>query len=267
MTRYADAYDRAFSRSAYPVFAIVGLLVIVHVGRLALDPELDFRFMAELAFVPARLTLSFDPDGVWRAVSQEIARGGLSADEAALLLGGGSHWWTLATYALLHGGAAHILLNSVWLLAFGTAVCRRFGGLRFMLFFVFTAIAGALAFYIVHPFGLMPVVGASAAISGAMGAAVRFAFAPGAPLGGGYAPSRDLAAYRQPAHSLREIIADGRAMTFLGLWFAGNLIFGLYAPIGAEGPIAWEAHIGGFVAGLVAFPLFDRPAAASTTTA
>ncbi len=252
--------EREFARSGYPVVAIVAALVLAHALRLALTPESDFRLVAELAFVPAQFTLPFDRESVWRATRLAIEQGDATAGEIALLLGDGPRWWTPLTYSLLHGGLAHILINSVWLLAFGTAVCRRFGGVRFVLFYVFTAIAGALAFYLVHPLGLQPVVGASAAISGAMGAAVRFAFSPGAPLGGGHAPPRDLYVYRRPAPPLRQVLTERRAMTFLALWFAGNFLFGAYVPIGADGAsVAWEAHIGGFLAGFLGFALFDRP--------
>lgn len=254
-----EAADRAFSRSAYPVFAIVGVLALIHLLRLSLDPDLDFRLLGEFAFTPANFSLGFDAPGAWSAAREAIAQGRMSAAEAALLVGQTPRWWTLATYSLLHGGFAHIALNSVWLLAFGVAVCRRFGPLRFLLFYAFAAVAGALAFYVAHPFGLDPVIGASGAISGAMGAAVRFAFAPGAPLGAGFARARDLAAYRRPAPGLREVLTEGRALTFIVLWFAGNYIFGVYAPIGADGAsIAWQAHIGGFVAGFLGFSLFDR---------
>ena len=92
-----------------------------------------------------------------------------------------------------------------------------------------------------------------------MGAAVRFAFAPGGPLGGGFAPPRDLRAYRQPAPRLRVLLSDRRTMTFVVLWFAANFLFGAVAPPGAEGgSVAWEAHIGGFLAGFLGFRLFDR---------
>ena len=249
----SNASERAFDRSTTPVFLIVALLVAIHLLRQLLAPETDVRLLIELGFVPARFTMLVDPAGVMHDA-------GLNPDFLPLL-SGGPRWWTWITYAFLHGSFAHIALNSVWLLAFGAAVSRRFGALRFVLFLVVTAICGALAHFLAHPYGLEPVIGASAAISGAMGAAVRFAFAPGAPLGAGFARSRDLSAYRQPAPPLRAVLVEPRAMTFLALWFAGNFLFGALVPAGADGTIAWEAHIGGFVAGFFLFPFFDPPPA------
>ena len=58
--------------------------------------------------------------------------------------------WTFVTYALIHGDWTHLGLNSVWLLAFGTPVARRFGALRFLAFFAVTAAAGAAAHLATH---------------------------------------------------------------------------------------------------------------------
>jgi membrane associated rhomboid family serine protease len=104
----------------------------------------------------------------------------------------------------------------------------------------------------------LPMVGASAAISGAMAAAMRFAFQRGGPLG----PFRgnDGAAYRVPATPLSVLLREPRLIVFLIVWFGVNLLFGLgIVSLPGEGdmPIAWEAHIGGFLAGLVTFALFD----------
>ncbi|MDE2363537.1 MAG: rhomboid family intramembrane serine protease [Hyphomicrobiales bacterium] len=253
--------DRAFARSTAPVLILVALLAAIHLVRQALDPATDFRLLADLAFVPANVTFAFDRTGVLEAASAAITGGAMERDELAIFVGGGLRWWTPFTYAFLHGSFAHIALNAVWLLAFGSAVCRRFGGLRFNLLLAVAAIFGALAHYLAHPFGLAPVIGASAGISGAMGAAVRFAFAPGAPLGAGFARSRDLLAYRMPAPPLRAVLAERRAITFIAIWFVTNLAFGVYAPLSGGAPIAWEAHIGCFVAGFLLFSLFDPPAA------
>ncbi|MCC0005545.1 MAG: rhomboid family intramembrane serine protease [Methylobacteriaceae bacterium] len=255
-----SASERQFSRAGDAAVAIVLALVLVHLARLLLEPEADFRLVAEFAFTPANFSAGFASEDIWRAARQAVERGEASSEEIALLVGLSPRWWTPLTYSLLHGGFTHIAVNGVWLLAFGTAVCRRFGAVRFVVFYAFAAIVGALAFYVVHPLGLQPVIGASAAISGAMGAAVRFAFAPDGPLGGRFSPPRDLAAYRRPAPPLRALLTDRRTMTFVALWFAANFLFGAVAPTGADGAsIAWEAHIGGFLAGALGFALFDRP--------
>lgn len=253
--------DRQFARAGDAAIAIVLALVLVHLLREMLDPETDFRLIAGFAFVPANFSLPFAADDIWRAARLAVERGEGSSGEFALLIGLSPRWWTPLTYSFLHGGFTHIAVNGVWLLAFGTAVCRRFGTVRFILLYAFAAIAGAAAFYAVHPLGLQPVVGASAAISGTMGAAVRFAFAPGGPLGGGLTQPRDLWVYRRRAPTLGALFADRRTMTFVGLWFVANFLFGAVAPTGSDGAsVAWEAHIGGFLAGFFGFSLFDRPA-------
>jgi membrane associated rhomboid family serine protease len=96
------------------------------------------------------------------------------------------------------------------------------------------------------------VIGASGAVSGMMAATARFAFSPGGPLAGGRSP----AAYRQPAEPLATVFTSSRALGFVIVWFAVNLLFGIAGGLtpGVSGPIAWEAHIGGFLAGLLAFP-------------
>jgi membrane associated rhomboid family serine protease len=98
-------------------------------------------------------------------------------------------------------------------------------------------------------------IGASAAISAHMAGASRFVFSAGGPLRG----SAGALAYRRPAAPLGEVIRDRRVLAFLGVWFGLNLLFGLWgAESGlASGAIAWEAHIGGFLAGLLLFPAFD----------
>ncbi len=87
------------------------------------------------------------------------------------------------TYSLLHGSWMHFGVNAVWLLAFGSAVARRFGAMRFLAFFAVTAAAGAAMHLLTNSGSQAPMIGASASISGAMAAAMRFAFQRGGPLG------------------------------------------------------------------------------------
>jgi membrane associated rhomboid family serine protease len=100
-------------------------------------------------------------------------------------------------------------------------------------------------------------IGASAAISGTMAAAMRFAFQRGGPLG--LMGRADASSYRVPAIPLRGVLSDARVMLFLVVWFGINILFGAGSlPItGGDQPVAWEAHIGGFLAGLLLFSWFD----------
>ena len=96
--------------------------------------------------------------------------------------GFGADLWTFFTYAFLHADLLHLGLNLAWLLPFATALARRFGAWRYILFMLVTSAAGAFAHLVSHWGALEPMIGASAAISGAMAAAMRFVFAQGGPL-------------------------------------------------------------------------------------
>ncbi len=222
------------------VVATIAALVLVHVGRaLLLTPEQDIEFLLEFAFIPARYDNSLLPRGAFP--------GGTGADI-----------WTFVTYALIHGDLVHLTVNIVWLLPFGSAVARRFGAVRFLLFFALTAAAGAGVHLATHPGAPLPMIGASAAISGYMAAAMRFVFQTGGPLTV-FRRDIDPQAYLVPAAPLAAVWHDPRILAFLAVWFGLNILFGLgsVAIPGVEQAIAWQAHIGGFFAGLVFFAAFD----------
>jgi membrane associated rhomboid family serine protease len=169
----------------------------------------------------------------------------------------GPQIWTFVTYGLFHADTTHLFFNLIWLLAFGPPIARRFGSPRFLVFCAATAAAGAIAHLIMHVGQLAPMIGASAAISGLMAAAMRFVFQRGGPLG--LLGRGEEESYRVPAASLAGMLRDPRILAFLAVWFGVNIIFGMGAVAmpGAEGSVAWEAHIGGFLAGLLGFSLFD----------
>lgn len=220
------------------VTVTIAALVLVHVVRTwVLTAEQDVELLLMFSFIPARYDAT--------VLTQGAVPGGLGAEI-----------WTFVTYAFIHGDATHLALNSVWLLAFGTPVARRFGAVRYAAFFALTAAAGAAAHLATHQNAFAPMVGASASISGFMAAAMRFAFQRSGPLG---LLGRNEQAYRVPALPLTAVLRDPRVLAFLGVWFALNLIFGLgsLSLDGGEQAIAWQAHIGGFLAGLLAFALFD----------
>ena len=222
------------------VVATVVVLVGVHAVRmLVLTDEEDLQFLLTFAFIPARYDIDLVIGGSFP--------GGFGAD-----------LWTFFTYAFLHANLLHIGLNLAWLLPFGTALARRFGRWRYAAFMLVVAAAGAFAHMISHPGAIVPMIGASAAISGAMAAALRFVFQPGGPLGL-WRGEADGNAYRVPAAPLLATLRDPRFLAFLGVWLGLNALFGLGSvPIGEQGQeIAWQAHIGGFLAGFFLFKVFD----------
>jgi len=146
-------------------------------------------------------------------------------------------WWSLVlapfTYQFIHGGWVHLGVNMITLAAFGAPVERLLGVRRFVLFYLS---AGVVAGFIHVAFFLEstdPVVGASGAISGVFGAVLM---------------------------ALRQVGRLNSLLPVAGVWIALNVFFGLYGgPPGSGGePVAWTAHIGGFVYGLVALRLFVR---------
>ena len=155
----------------------------------------------------------------------------------------------------------------LWLLPFGSALARRFGATRFFVFMAVTAAAGALAHLVTHEHAIAPMIGASASVSGAMAAAIRFAFVQGSFLSFSRGDADEAA--RVPALSLLRAFRNPRVLGFLAVWFGVNIIFGVGSiAIGAEGAsVAWQAHIGGFLAGLVLFSLFDPVPRASAGVA
>ena len=216
--------------------AYVVLIAVIHL-RVLLPPELENWTIDVFGFIPKRYDqtlLDYRFPG-----------------------GAGAKVWTFVTYSLLHANLSHIGFNVLWLLPFGSALARRFGAIRFFIFMAVTAAAGALAHLVTHEHAVAPMIGASASVSGTMAAAMRFAFVKGSFLSFSRGDA-DLAA-KVPALSLSRSLRNGRVLAFLAIWFAVNLIFGIGSiAIGMDGAsVAWQAHIGGFFAGLVLFSLFD----------
>lgn len=230
------------------------VLTAIHALRQGLSSNADDAVIANFAFVPARLAIALGvaQDQIrlaYQTVPQEGIRYALGD--------GGSKPWSVLSYALLHGTWSHLLFNCVWLASFGSPVARRCGGARFLLLMALSALVGALVQFAAAPASFVPVIGASGAVAGAMGAAARFVFRP---VEEANDPRlADLAPWVRPALSLRQTLGTGAALGFILVWFVTNLVFGLFPELVGmnDGPIAWQAHIGGFLMGLLAFDLFD----------
>ncbi len=221
------------------IVVLVIVLTVIHTVRTMLPDRTDFEVIFTFGFVPAR----------YDAASQYAGQfpGGFAADI-----------WTFVSYSFLHGDWMHLIMNMIWMVAFATPVVRRFGLTRFLLLSAAASIGGALLHLSTHWGEVIPMVGASAAISGHMGAATRFAFQRQVMFG--FGRPDDETRWRRPALPLLLAFRDIRVVAFVAVWFAANYLFGAASLMpGVEAAIAWQAHIGGFLVGLLLFPLFDIP--------
>ena len=201
------------------VLGLIAALVAAHGLRMALPAAQSDALIARYAFVPARLLFA---GPLW--------------DKAV----------PFVSYMALHGDWAHVGINSLWLLAFGPIVARRFGAPLFLLFFLACGIAGAALFLAFDWGGTNPVVGASAGISGLMAAAIRLL-------------PRHFS-WAQPAEAPMAPLLSRQVLSFSAVWVVLNMVAGtLGLGLAPEGQaIAWQAHLGGYFAGLVLASAFDR---------
>ncbi|MEM1365728.1 MAG: rhomboid family intramembrane serine protease [Pseudomonadota bacterium] len=209
---------------------LVAALGLIHVVRLNVSTDLYYQSVAKFAFLPARFVLPQSSEYVDWTI-----------------------WLTPVSHAFLHADWTHLAVNCFWMVAFATPVLRRLGTARFLALFAGASAAGALCYFVVgNPYTSLPMVGASGAVSGFMGAAARFALA-------NIAPGRTDSVHLGPRMSLLETFSDRSTLTFIAGFAVVNALSssGLITPDGAGG-IAWQAHVGGFVFGLLAFSAFDR---------
>jgi len=135
------------------------------------------------------------------------------------------------TYQFLHGGWVHLGVNMLSLAAFGAPVERLLGVRRFVLFYLSAGIVAGAVHVLFHQASPDPVIGASGAISGVFGAVLMV---------------------------MRQVGSLSSLLPIAGIWIALNVFFGIFGGTpGAGGePVAWMAHVGGFIYGLLAIRLF-----------
>lgn len=217
------------------VIAFIALFVVVHLGVLSTSPEIDARWLLSLAFIPARYAETPDfilPGAPWSAYS------------------------SLVTHMFVHADWLHLGINSAWMLAFGAIIARRMSALRFIGLWLVCGLAGAGLFYIVNAGEFAPMVGASGAVSGLMGGVFRFLFHARAYGGFG---GMGLSSQNVPLMTIPQALRHPRVITAVGLWVGVNLLFATdFARVLADGEIAWEAHLGGFLAGFFLIGWFDQ---------
>lgn len=208
---------------------LLSLMITVHLVRaVILSSELDRVLLGFTAFLPARYLYPL-------------------ADQNA-------GWWLgPVTHSFLHGGLAHLALNTVWMAVFATPIARRIGAIRFILFWAISAAASAFFFAASTGFEASYLIGASGVVSATSGAVCRFAIPQS-----GFSPTKLVVA--QPRLSVFSALKLRSVQAFVFFWLLFNLLTGLGMTLGTTnvGAIAWQAHIGGFLFGYLAFALFDR---------
>jgi membrane associated rhomboid family serine protease len=150
---------------------------------------------------------------------------------------------TLVTSMFLHGGWLHLLGNMLYLWLFGKGVESALGGTRYLAFYLICGIAAALAQGLTDPAAEVPMIGASGAIAGTLGAYLVLH------------PRGNVVVFVWIFVFVRLISVP--AVLLLGLWFLGQLLSALATDPSEPGVAVW-AHVGGFLVGLLLVPLFRR---------
>lgn len=204
-------------------FGLMGLVALTFLFQLSVKDVDDL--IRTHGFIPAELHRALDAGGLSLLWPQLQA---------------------VLTSMFLHGGWFHIIGNLLYLRVFGDNVEDRFGHAAFLVFYLLSGIAGAVAQYAAGPESTTPVIGASGAIAGVLGAYIMM-----------FPTAKVVTLF--PIFIFLTFI-EVPAVFFLGLWVAQQLLNG-YLALGSDGGaggagVAWFAHLGGFSLGLVTGGLF-----------
>lgn len=206
-------------------FVTVVLMVVcalMFIWQISLGPSGNQQLVYELGVVPA------------------VLFGGASIADSA---GPPPGWFTLFSAMFLHGSLLHLVGNLLYLWIFGNNVEDAMGHWRFTAFYLVCGVIAAWSHALTEPASTIPMIGASGAISGVLGAYLLL-----------FPHARVLVAI--PIGFYAHVMRMPAALV-LGLWFLLQIISSAMAPTGQPG-VAWMAHMGGFVAGLALVSVFKR---------
>ncbi len=209
---------------------LVNILVWVFIQGMGSEPYL-INSICKLGLIPGEL-LGRVGEGYRVPLGRNLV----------CILGGKADWYTLVTHMFAHGSWFHIIGNLWFLAIFGDNVEDSMGRIKFLFFYLLCGLAAAATQIWTNPSSTIPMVGASGAIGGVMGAyAVLYP--------------------RSPVHMLvifgifiDRIIVPAYFM--LAYWFLIQLLSAIPTLGGAEGGVAFWAHVGGFLAGVILIPFF-----------
>ena len=225
--------DDNSDRTIQPIvnYAIIGLNVLVFVllQQLGTNEAFDYAF----SLVPKEITTGVDLVGPQIVVDP-------SGGEAARIMLYDTPlpvYFNFLTSMFMHGGFMHLFGNMMFLLIFGDNLENLIGHVKYAVFYLVCGFAAALAQIFMDPNSVIPMLGASGAISGVLGGYVVLF------------PTRKVRAI------IFNFLTTIPAIGAIGIWIAYQAILGWFTPAGTGG-VAYAAHIGGFVAGAALIKLF-----------
>jgi membrane associated rhomboid family serine protease len=229
----------------YINLAIIAINIVVFLYQLV-DPN----FTNGYAAVPAEITSGKDIVGQFLVVAPDGS--GVVIDEAP---GPMPIWLTLFTSIFMHGGWLHIGGNMLFLFIFGDNIEKAYGHVKYVVFYLVCGVIASLAHVYSQPDSIIPSLGASGAISGVLAAYLVL-----------FPTNRVKVILTLGVIFLRPIMVP--AVVMIGIWAVLQFINGLNSIAGQTTGVAYWAHIGGFIAGLVitflSKPFLDREASAAS---
>ena len=219
------------------VTAVIGVLAAIHLAStLVLNQAGQLQLVFWFAFQPLRIIAGLDDPSL-----------------AVPLI------WTPFSHALLHAGWEHLVVNAAWFAIFATPVSRRYGAGPMLAIFFLSAAAGAALFAATTLYSGAYLVGASGGVAGLTGAAMRFIFQPVIVAQHPETGERVIVGRRLAGFG--DLWRDSRARFFILIWVALNAAVPLLPLLtGMQVSVAWQAHLGGFLAGILMVGLFERKA-------
>jgi membrane associated rhomboid family serine protease len=225
------------------------LIIAINVAVTAWSSTLSERDQSELAlrygFMPARFTHMGQGQPVIAPIFavDPMAREAKKIGQMPLSTSPSDVYPTFLTTMFMHGGWIHLLSNMWMLWIFGNNIEDRLGHLMYVAFYLAGGALATTCFWFSDPNGLIPVVGASGAVAAVLG---------------GYALTYPTAKVRTLIFFIIITIVDLPALAVLGVWFVLQLFSGVMGLWGVVlEPVAFWAHIGGFVAGMILMPLLS----------
>jgi membrane associated rhomboid family serine protease len=198
---------------------IVGITAVIHLARFLFPGSIGDWLLELFAYYPPRYDAP--SAGVFDTIAMVVSPVG---------------------HIFLHADWMHLIINMAFLLAFGSAVGRRMGASQFVILYLLCGLAACFTWDFLNAASQAVLVGASGAVSGMVGAAARVSIWP-------------------PRHSPSALPFWRRStiITFVVIWLLLNVVFGIFPFLITDeyAGIAWEAHLGGFVAGFLLIGAFD----------